>query len=237
MMNLSMNKPKKIVFNWSGGKDSALALHKLLKNGEYEVVSLLTTINNNTGTSSIHSIPVSVLEKQAHCIEIPLYKVFVSEDLKDYDASMKEVVTHFKQLGVTCFAFGDIFLTDIKTYREQKLNPLGIEVLEPLWNMASEEVMREFLKSGIKSRIIVTQADKLTSAYIGKDLNAALVNSFPADVDPCGENGEYHTLAYDGPFFRSPLEFHINETTTISYDILLDSGEIKRFNYWQAIII
>lgn len=231
-----MNKTRKTVFNWSGGKDSALALQKLLKSGSYEVVSLLTTINSDTETSSIHSIPVSTLEKQARCIGIPLYKVYVSKDLKNYETSMRKVVTHFKQQGVECFAFGDIFLADIKAYRERKLNPLGIEVLEPLWNMTSEEVMRDFLASGIKTRLIVTQADKLTAAYIGKELDAELVASFPEDVDLCGENGEYHTLAYDGDLFRVPLEFEISRTIKISHDILLDSGETKRFDYWQAVI-
>jgi len=236
MIRVFMNKSEKVVFNWSGGKDSALALQKLMKDGRYEVVSLLTTINSDTGTSSIHSIPVTILEKQAQSIGIPLYKVWVSKDLKNYETSMTEVVTHFKKRGVSCFAFGDIFLADIKAYREGKLNPLGIEVLEPLWNMTSEEVIRDFLASGIKTKLIVTQADKLTAAYIGKDLDSELVASFPENVDLCGENGEYHTLAYDGDIFRNTVEFQISETIMISHDILLDSGETKRFNYWQAVI-
>ena len=149
---------------------------------------------------------------------------------------MKETVMYFKEQGVSCFAFGDIFLADIKAYREQKLNPMGIEVLEPLWNMTSEEVIRDFLASGIKTKLIVTQADKLSAAYIGKNLDAELIASFPEDVDLCGENGEYHTLAYDGDIFRNAVEFQIIETTMISHDILLDSGETKRFDYWQAVI-
>lgn len=236
MIRAFMNRSEKVVFNWSGGKDSALALQKLMKDEKYEVVSLLTTINGDTGTSSIHSIPVAILEKQAQSIGIPLCKVLISKDLKNYETVMKEVVTHFKKQGVSCFAFGDIFLADIKAYREGKLNPLGIEVLEPLWNMTSEEVMRDFLASGIKTKLIVTQADKLSSEYIGKNLNEELISSFPDNVDLCGENGEYHTLAYDGNIFRNAVEFQIGETIKISHDILLDTGETKRFNYWQAII-
>ncbi len=236
MIPVFMNKSKKVVFNWSGGKDSALALQKLLKDGKYEIVSLLTTINSDTGTSSIHSIPLTILEQQAHSIGIPLHKVLISKDLKNYEVSMKETVMYFKEQGVSCFAFGDIFLADIKAYREQKLNPMGIEVLEPLWNMTSEEVIRDFLASGIKTKLIVTQADKLSAAYIGKNLDAELIASFPEDVDLCGENGEYHTLAYDGDIFRNAVEFQTIETTMISHDILLDSGETKRFDYWQAVI-
>lgn len=236
MIPVFMNKSKKVVFNWSGGKDSALALQKLLKDGKYEIVSLLTTINSDTGTSSIHSIPLTILEQQAHSIGIPLHKVLISKGLKNYEVSMKETVMYFKEQGVSCFAFGDIFLADIKAYREQKLNPMGIEVLEPLWNMTSEEVIRDFLASGIKTKLIVTQADKLSAAYIGKNLDAELIASFPEDVDLCGENGEYHTLAYDGDIFRNAVEFQTIETTMISHDILLDSGETKRFDYWQAVI-
>lgn len=236
MIPVFMNKSKKVVFNWSGGKDSALALQKLLKDGKYEIVSLLTTINSDTGTSSIHSIPLTILEQQAHSIGIPLHKVLISKDLKNYEVAMKETVMYFKEQGVSCFAFGDVFLADIKAYREQKLNPMGIEVLEPLWNMTSEEVIRDFLASGIKTKLIVTQADKLSAAYIGKNLDAKLIASFPEDVDLCGENGEYHTLAYDGDIFRNAVEFQTIETTMISHDILLDSGETKRFDYWQAVI-
>lgn len=236
MIPVFMNKSKKVVFNWSGGKDSALALQKLLKDGKYEIVSLLTTVNSDTGTSSIHSIPLTILEQQAHSIGIPLHKVLISKDLKNYEVSMKETVMYFKEQGVSCFAFGDIFLADIKAYREQKLNPMGIEILEPLWNMTSEEVIRDFLASGIKTKLIVTQADKLSAAYIGKNLDAELIASFPENVDLCGENGEYHTLAYDGDIFRNAVEFQIIETTMISHDILLDSGETKRFDYWQAVI-
>lgn len=236
MIPVFMNKSKKVVFNWSGGKDSALALQKLLKDGKYEIVSLLTTVNSDTGTSTIHSIPLTILEQQAHSIGIPLHKVLISKDLKNYEVSMKETVMYFKEQGVSCFAFGDIFLADIKAYREQKLNPMGIEVLEPLWNMTSEEVIRDFLASGLKTKLIVTQADKLSAPYIGKNLDAELIASFPENVDLCGENGEYHTLAYDGDIFRNAVEFQIIETTMISHDILLDSGETKRFDYWQAVI-
>ncbi len=232
-----MNHRKKAVFNWSGGKDSALALQKVLDDKELDVVSLLTTINEETLTSSIHSIPVEILSSQADSIGIPLYTVLFAKDLANYDDKMRETVDHFKKQGVTHFIFGDIFLADIKAYRENKLNPLGIEVVEPLWDKPSAEIIDEFIKSGIKSKIIVTQADKLDETFIGKDLDQNTVNSFPDDVDICGENGEYHTFSYAGGLFKKEIKFSISRTNKISYDIKLENGQTKTFEYWQAELI
>ena len=229
-----MNERKKAVFNWSGGKDSALALQTILTENQFEVIALLTTINEETLTSSIHSIPVEILSKQADSIGIPLYTVLFAKDLKNYDDKMRETVDHFKKQGVTHFIFGDIFLADVKTYRQNKLNPLGIEVVEPLWDKSSARVIDDFLKSGIKTKIIVTRADKLDQTFIGKDLDQNTVSSFPDDIDVCGENGEYHTLSYAGGIFKKDIAFSILRVTKISYDIGLDNGQTKSFEYWQA---
>lgn len=225
---------KKAVFNWSGGKDSALALQKVLEGKEFEVIALLTTITAETNTSSIHGIPLELLKKQAQSIGIPLYLVTLTKDIKTYEDEMLKAVNHFKQLGVAHFIFGDIFLTDVKKYRESKLLPLGIEVVEPLWGKTSLEVMDEFLKSGIKSKIIVTQADKLDQSFIGRDLDSSVIDSFPMNVDVCGENGEYHTFSYAGDLFKTPFDFAILETVLITHEFKLDTGEIKKCDYWQA---
>lgn len=229
-----MTKRKKAVFNWSGGKDSALALLKILEQDEFDVVSLLTTINQETLTSSVHSIPIGILVKQAKSIGIPLHTVLFAKDLSDYDSKMTDTVNFFKKQGVTHFIFGDIFLADIKAYRENKLNPLGIEVVEPLWNMSSAEVMTDFLKSGIKTKIIVTQSNKLNETFIGKDLDQETISLFPDDIDVCGENGEYHTLSYAGRLFKNKVDFTILNTIKISYNIKLDNGQKKTFEYWEA---
>lgn len=232
-----MNQRKKAVFNWSGGKDSALALHKVLEENKFEVVSLLTTMNEETLKSSMHSIPLEILSRQAESIGIPLYTVAFSKALDNYDEKMAEIVEHFKKQGVAHFIFGDIFLSDVKAYRERKLNPLGIEVLEPLWNKTSEEIIEIFLKSGIKTKIIVTQADKLDSSYIGKDIDANLINSLPDNVDICGENGEYHTLAYSGGLFKKDVKFTIAEINKTTYQFRLDNGETLTSEYWEAEIV
>ncbi|WP_312922857.1 Dph6-related ATP pyrophosphatase [Empedobacter brevis] len=225
---------KKAVFNWSGGKDSALALQKVLEGEEFEIIALLTTITAETNTSSIHGIPLELLKKQVESIGIPLYLVALTKDIKTYEDEMLKAVNHFKQLGVAHFIFGDIFLTDVKNYRESKLLPLGIEVVEPLWGKTSLEVMDEFLKSGIKSKIIVTQADKLDQSFIGRDLDRSVIDSFPINVDVCGENGEYHTFSYAGDLFKTPIDFAILETVLITHEFKLDTGEIKKCDYWQA---
>jgi len=232
-----MNQKKKAVFNWSGGKDSALALQKTLQDNEFDVVSLLTTINEETMTSSIHSIPIELLIKQADSIGIPLYTVLFAKDLRNYDDKMRETVKHFKKQDVTHFIFGDIFLANVKTYRENKLTPLGIEVVEPLWNKTSAEIIADFIKSGIKSKIIVTQADKLDKTFIGKDLDENTINTFPDHIDICGENGEYHTFSYSGYLFKQQIDFSISQINKISYDINLDNGQTKTFEYWQAEIV
>ena len=230
-----MNIRKKAVFNWSGGKDSALALYKVLQQNQFDVVALLTTVNEETELSSMHAIPHSLLLKQAESIGIPLYPVFLPKHLQIYEQRMKDAANHFKAQGIEHFIFGDIYLTDVRKYREDRLYPLGIEVVEPLWNPNSSEVMQDFLASGIKTQIIVTDASKLGEAFIGQDLNLTVLDLMSAEVDVCGENGEYHTFSYDGGPFKYPVDFNIIETRKMSYEFKLDNGEEMTYHYWQAI--
>lgn len=227
--------PKKAVFNWSGGKDSALALYTVLQQKQFEVVALLTTVNEETELSSMHAIPFSLLMKQTESIGIPLYPVFLPKNLPVYEQRMLDAAHYFKAQGVEHFIFGDIYLSDVRKYREDRLHPLGIEVVEPIWNLDSTEVMQNFLDSGIRTKIIVTDASKLDRSFIGQDIDAALIERMPEDVDICGENGEYHTFAYAGKLFKQPIKFEIVETRQMSYDFKLENGEEKTYHYWQAI--
>ncbi|SMO77295.1 MJ0570-related uncharacterized domain-containing protein [Saccharicrinis carchari] len=229
-----MRVRKKAVFNWSGGKDSALALQKTLQEDEFEVIALLTTINEETLTSSMHSIPLNLLLKQADSIGIPLYTVLLSKDKSTNEERMAEAVEHFKSQKVAHFIFGDIFLDDVKTYRESKLKPFGIEVVEPLWEKTSEEIMSDFLNSGIKTKIIVAQADKLDQTFIGRDIDSDFAKSLPDEIDLCGENGEYHTFSYDGELFKNKIDFKISKVKRMSYAFKMENGEIKSYEYWQA---
>lgn len=229
-----MSQIKKAVFNWSGGKDSAMALREILKNNSFEVVSLLTTIDADSQKSSIHNIPLDLLKKQADSIGIPLYTVNLSKHTQNYEEGMLLAVEHFQKLGVNHFIFGDLYLEDVKQYREEKLNSYSIHVVEPLWGSSGQQYMNDFFDSGLKTIIVTTQADKLGKNYIGKPLNSEIVLSFPSDVDPCGENGEYHTFCYDGDIFSHPVDFDILSVKELTHSFKMEDGEIKDFHYWQA---
>ncbi len=232
-----MNGKIKAVFNWSGGKDSSLALLKALRSGLYDITALLTTVNSAKERSSMHDIPLSLLEKQASSIGIPLYKVPLVPhgDMRDYENAMRQAVLHFRKKGVTHFIFGDIFLHDVMSYRRSQLEPYGITVVEPLWDTGTEEIMDEFLASGLKTVIVTTDASVLGSEYAGREITRNLVDSFPQGCDPCGENGEYHTFCYDGPLFSKPVPFSLHgEPYMRTYPVKLDDGSEKDYSYWFA---
>lgn len=224
------------VFNWSGGKDSAHALLRVLQSGRYEVVALLTTFNRATRRSTMHGIPLPLLEAQAERIGLPLYAVDLTPkgNMEDYEEAMSRAVTHFKALGVTHFIFGDIFLHDVRSYRERQLAPHGIEVVEPLWNQSSQEVIADFLATGLQTVVVTTMADGLGADAIGRKITPEFISSLPASVDPNGENGEYHTFCYDGPLFSSPVPFRLGDPFSQSYEIRLEDGTLKRYTYWFA---
>lgn len=226
----------KAVFNWSGGKDSALALWKTLSEGRYEIVALLTTVNSEQQRSTMHGIPVSLLQQQAEQIGIALHIVDLAPrgGMNDYNRAMHEATLHFLQQGVTHFIFGDIFLHDVRSCREDKLSPLGITVVEPLWNMTSEAVMEEFLQSGLKTVIVTTNAELLDARYIGRTIDRELIAGLPPGIDICGENGEYHTFCYDGPLFDRPVRFSTGEPHHATYPVRLDDGTVREYSYWFA---
>ena len=154
--------------------------------------------------------------------------------MEDYSAAMDRAVRRYREEGVTHFIFGDIFLHDVRRYREERLAPAGIEVVEPLWGESSEQVMRGFLSSGLRTVVVTTMADGLGAEAIGREIDAAFVASLPAGTDPNGENGEYHTFCYDGPIFREAVPFRLGKPFAQSYDIRLDDGSVRTYGYWFA---
>ena len=200
------------VFNWSGGKDSAHALWRAMRSGDYEIVALLTTVDGSTRRLDLAP----------------------NGDMADYGAAMSRAVAHFGARGVTHFIFGDIFLHDVRAYRERQLAPFGIEVVEPLWGESSQEVMADFLASGLKTVVVTTMDDGLGRAAVGRVVDRDFVASLPAGTDPNGENGEYHTFCYDGPIFASPVPFRLGTPFSRSYDVRLDDGTSKSYAYWFA---
>lgn len=230
-----MNLPK-AVFNWSGGKDSAHALLCAIKSRKYDIIALLTTVNRDTHRSTMHGIPMPLLEAQAESIGIPLYIVDLTPrgDMSDYNRIMSLAVEHFKGLGVSHFIFGDIFLHDVRQYRQDQLTPFGIEVVEPLWGRSSEEVMNDFIETKLRTVIVTTMADGLGEQAIGREIDRAFIESLPPEIDPNGENGEYHTFCFDGPLFNYPVSFTLGVPFRESYDIQLDDDSIKTYSYWFA---
>lgn len=204
---------EKIVFCWSGGKDSAMALNRLQREGRYEVVSLLTTCNEHFGRVSMHGVRVGMLERQAEAIGLPLETVYVSQrsSNEEYQQKMAACLAAHQARGVTACAFGDIFLEDLKHWREENLAKIGMRGIFPLWKNDTRELMREFFALGFGTVICCVNDAWLDETAAGRIIDEAFIQSLPANVDVCGENGEFHSFAFAGPMFRQAVKFRAGE--------------------------
>ena len=227
---------KKAVMNWSGGKDSAHALWRVMQGEEYEVVALLTTTNSETQLSTMHNIPLELLQAQSESIGIPLYVVPLKPrgNMADYSEAISRAAEHFKKMGVTDFIYGDIFLHDIRQYREMQMQPLGITVVEPLWGVSSREIIEAYIETGLQTVIVTTEDNGLGLSAIGKVIDRKFIDQLPSSCDPNGENGEYHTFCFDGPIYQHPVPFQLGKPVQKSYDIQLDDGTTKTYTYCFA---
>jgi uncharacterized protein (TIGR00290 family) len=213
-------KMQNAIFNWSGGKDSALSLYYILREKEFNVQSLVTTVNVDKDRISMHAVRNSLLEKQAESIGLPLYKVRVSEmpSMEEYNMQMHSMLTVFKAQGVTHSIFGDIFLEDLKEYRDQKLAQVDIQGHYPLWKRNTSELLNEFIALGFRTVIVCVNAKYLDDSFLGRELDQDFLNDLPHGVDPCGENGEFHTFVFEGPIFKNPIQFTLGEKIYRSYE-------------------
>ncbi|MCI3938132.1 diphthine--ammonia ligase [Chryseobacterium aahli] len=211
-------KPKAI-FNWSSGKDSALALYKISKENQFEITSLLTSINQEFQRISMHGVPVSLLEKQAESLGFPLIKMEIPKEpsMEDYQKIMSETMTKIKSQGVTHSIFGDIFLEDLRAYREEQLQSIGMKAVFPLWKQNTSDLIHEFLDLGFKTIVTCVNETYLDKSFAGKIIDEDFIKDLPKNVDPCGENGEFHTFTFDGPVFKNPIAFEIGETVKKTY--------------------
>jgi len=200
-----------VLFSWSGGKDSALALYEISKNQRYETVSLLTTLTEDYHRISMHGVPEVLLEKQANSIGLPLSKVFISKDgsNEEYEARMKEALLKFQKLGVSAVVFGDIFLEDLRKYREENLAKVGMKGIFPLWGKGN--LSRKFIDLGFKAIVICVDAKVLDKRFVGKLFDKKFLAELPANVDPNGENGEFHSFMFEGPIFREKIAYETGE--------------------------
>jgi len=205
---------EKVVFAWSGGKDSALALHALLESDRYDVVSLLTTVSEQYDRVSHHGVRVELLRQQADAIGLCLHEIYLHQDhcsLEDYEAVMEKAMLEYKAKDVLTVAFGDIFLQDLREYRERNLAKVGMNAIFPIWKRDTAEIVRTFIDLGFKAYLTCVDGEKLGEAFAGRSIDADLVRDLPDGVDPCGENGEFHSYVYDGPIFQRPVEFRVGE--------------------------
>ncbi|WP_374948225.1 diphthine--ammonia ligase [Mucilaginibacter sp.] len=205
------------IFNWSGGKDSALALYHCLQNPDLDIRYLVTTINDAADRISMHGVRTELLIQQAESIGIPLYQIRLPEmpNMEDYDNIMAHHLAYFKIEGITHSIFGDIHLEDLKAYRDARLTEAGLTGIYPIWKRDTHELINEFLGLGFGTVIACVQ-DRLKD-FAGKVITPHLVKSLPDGVDVCGENGEFHTFAFQGPIFKKPINYKTGELVFKDY--------------------
>jgi uncharacterized protein (TIGR00290 family) len=211
---------KKALFNWSTGKDSALALYKTLQNSEFEISCLLTIVNQQFQRVSMHGVRVELLEQQAESIGLPLEIMQIPEmpTMEVYEKVMQETLTKLKNQGVTHSIFGDIFLEDLRKYRENKLAEIGFEGVFPLWKIPTQDLIQEFISLGFKTIVVCVNERFLDKSFVGRIIDQDFINDLPENVDVCGENGEFHTFTFDGPIFSKPIDFEIGEIVYRKYE-------------------
>lgn len=197
-----------VLFAWSGGKDSALALHTVQQAGEYEVAALLTTVTEGYERVSIHGVRRELLAAQAATLGYPLEVVYIPQKSSNeiYEQRMLRSLERYKAQGLTRNVFGDIFLEDVRAYREENLSQVGMRGVFPLWGQPTSVLAKRFIEVGFKAVLTCVDTEALDGAFAGREYDRALLEDLPEAVDPCGENGEFHTFVYAGPIFKRDLQ-------------------------------
>lgn len=211
---------KKALFNWSSGKDSALALYKILQNPEFEISCLLTSVNQQFQRIAMHGVRVELLEQQAESIGIPLEIMQIPEmpTMEVYENVMQKTLEKLKNRGITHSVFGDIFLEDLRKYREDKLATMGFKGVFPIWKIPTHNLIQEFIALGFKTIVVCVNERYLDKSFVGRIIDQQFIDDLPENVDVCGENGEFHTFSFDGPIFSKPIDFEIGEIVYRKYE-------------------
>lgn len=230
----------KTYFNWSSGKDSALALYYLLQDKKYSIDLLLTTVNKEFERVSMHGLREELLDKQVENIGLPLKKVLLNGNvsMEEYNVVMQQNLQELKADKYTHTAFGDIFLEDLKKYRENQLEKEVITATFPLWKRNTKELLQEFLALGFKTIVVCVNANLLDESFVGRIIDEQFIKDLPENIDVCGENGEFHTFCYDGPIFKKPVEFEIGEKVLKEYktdknECTTDTSEKETKKTWS----
>jgi uncharacterized protein (TIGR00290 family) len=201
--------PQRVISCWSGGKDSTLALYEIRENLRYELMALLATVTADFDRLSLHGVRRVLLERQAEALGHPLHTVFVSKDgsNEEYEERMRAALAGYVEAGVTAAVFGDLFLEDVRKYREEKLLTVGLQGIFPLWGRDTAQLAQSFIRLGFKAVITCVDTQVLDKDFAGREFDEKFLADLPPGVDPCGENGEFHSFVYEGPMFRHPLRF------------------------------
>jgi uncharacterized protein (TIGR00290 family) len=204
---------KRVLLSWSSGKDSAWALHLLRQQSDLEIVGLLTTFNHAADRVAMHAVRRKLVEAQAELAGLPLWPVELNWPCSnaDYESLMSAACQHAVAERVTHVAFGDVFLRDIREYRERQLAETGLKPLFPVWHLPTDQLASEMIRSGLRAKVTCIDPNKLARMFVGRDFDASFLHDLPADIDPCGENGEFHTFVFDAPIFRRPIDVDIGD--------------------------
>ena len=228
---------KKSLLSWSSGKDSAWALHMLRQRSDLEIAGLVTTMNQLYQRIAIHAVRLELLQRQAEAVGLPLHIIDLPHPCSNsqYETVMEKFIGESREQEIECMAFGDLFLTDIKEYREAKLSGTGITPLFPNWLKPTDQLAREMISSGLRAVVTCVDPKQLPASFAGREFNEGFLLTLPEQVDPCGERGEFHTFAFDGPMFSKPLNIEVGEITEregfIYADLLpASSGSASRAN-------
>ena len=211
---------KKAYFNWSTGKDSTLALYKILQSQEFSIDTLVTTINSDFDRVSMHGLRKDLLFAQVNSLQIPLETIAFSKDvtMEVYTKTMESAMKSLVEENYTHAVFGDIFLEDLKNYRDNNLAKVGVEGVYPIWKRDTKDLLKEFLDLGFKTVIVCANSKYFDKGFVGTIIDKNFINNLPKNVDPCGENGEFHTFCFDGPIFKKPIDFEIGEKIYREYN-------------------
>ena len=214
-----MPQKLKTYFNWSSGKDASLALYYLQREGNHAIDRLLTSVNSHHDRVSMHGLRRELLYRQARSVGLPITTVELPEKptMEDYSRIMGDAIKKLKAEGYSHCGFGDIFLEDLRVYRENQLKPYGVKCCFPLWKMDTGKTVNQFIKWGFKAIVNCVKSDLLDKSFVGREIDEQFIKSLPPNVDPCGENGEFHTFCYDGPIFSTPVKFCIGEKVYREY--------------------
>ncbi|WP_375445512.1 diphthine--ammonia ligase [uncultured Fibrella sp.] len=227
------------IINWSGGKDSALALHRIRQQGQFAVQHLLTTINGAYGRVSMHGVREELILAQAERIGLPLTTVRLPEtaSMDLYQTTMDEALRPLVATGVTHAVFDDIFLEDLRLWREQQLAPVGLTGVFPLWQIPSLDLLSEFWEASFQTIVVAVNGAHLDRSFCGRVLNRQFVADLPSGVDPCGENGEFHTFVFDAPYFNRPIGFTVGDVVERTYTFTDADGQERTSTYYFADLI